>query len=416
MQGILKLKIDSCVTMPTKRYLALMEDRLDDANRVRNAIVRGWVRWREDNPEWEPQQRTTRTGEPKVNAKGDPVLEHPMISQSKAAELYHVYKEVAPHMSSNVASGCWNEVLSDLKDKMPYNHEGSQYRWQAILNYEVQPPTYRASVLPCPSGPSGFIYTDDRLELLHPLLSKTSGYKCRSPVVRLKGLRSKGISRGNQELLKRIARGELRRADSTLVLQKGEWYYHLCYEVPIKDHCLNKDVVAVVTPMRDSERRPFEMRVAGGIRWTAGDGIAMERKIERVAIRRKSIRNNYKDGAGSGHGKSKFYRAIRPMSRSVVNAQRAFQKHLINEIIRFCVQSGAGTVEYREPTMPLRDCLWFAQRGIPFCWDRFAADLAFNLQKNGISQVFRHERKKLPVRIGKPEHKEEYKSQWETTK
>lgn len=412
-QGVMKLKIDSCATMPTRRWLKLMDERLADANRVRNAVVRAWVRWREDNPTWQPEQRRVRDRSPKFDKSGKPVMEHPMVSQTVEAELFHVYKSVAPLLSSSIASGCWSEVLSDLKDRMPYNHRGSKLRWQAVLNFEVSPPSYTGSTIPCAKKASELTYTDDRLELRFPLLSMASGYASRSPVVRLKGYKSHGLSAGERDLLKRIATGELRRADSTLVRKDDGWYYHLVYESPLKDHGLNPDMVATLTPLRSDQRKPFEIAVADGLRWTVGDGIAFRAICERLTIRRKSIRNRYKDGAGKGHGKAKFYRALRPASRAVIDAQDNFRKHLVNEIIKFCIRTGAGKIVYREPTMPLRNLLWFDQQGLPFDWTSFAAYLKFKLECNRIDvELEPRGRSKGFPRIGVAQHKLEYAKSW----
>jgi len=418
--GVIKLKIDSCATMPSKRWTKLMDERLADANRVRNAVVRAWVRWREDFPEWVPEQRRIRDGSPKVDKKtGKPVMENEMISQTKEAELFHVYKSVAPLLASDIASGCWSEVLSDLRDHMPYNHDGSKYRWQAILNFEVAPPSYTGSTIPCSKKASKLIYTDDRFELRFPMLSQASGYssQARSPVVRLKGYKSHGLSDGEKALLKRIAAGELRRADSTLVRKDGGWFYHLVYEAPIKDHGLNPDTIARLTPLRSNSRKPFELAIADGATWTVGDGIAFAKICERLTIRRRAIRNRYKDGAGKGHGKAKFYRALRPASRSVIDAQDNFRKHLVNEIVKFCIRNSAGTVVYREPTMPLRSLLWFDQKGLPFNWTSFAAYLKFKLEVNHIAMELepRGRSKGFP-RIGVAQHKLEYAGSWPVSK
>ena len=410
--GVLSVKLGSCVTMPSKRFYVLLDGIAQDCNRIRNAVARGWLRWREDNPDWEPAQRRVRDGSPKVKADGTPVLEHPMISQDVEKGLFHVYKTVAPRVSSNLASGCWSEVLGDLKDRVPYNHDGpSRFRWQAVLNSEVQLSTYRGLVLPCAKKDSVIVATDDELTLEFPVLSKASGFKVIRHKVRLVGHKSHGLSKGNQRLLQRIARGDVKRCDSTITKKDKDWYLRLVYDVPVTNHHLDPGKVATITPLRDN-RRPFEVKTVNGGRWLVGDGVAMKAACDRINMRRKAIRHRYRDGAGSGHGKRQFFRALRPLSRAVIDEQDRFVKSLAAEIVKFCVQNDCGSVIYREPTMPLRKLLWFDTHGVPFDWTKFASFLAFKLQCHGIAQEYRNDRKKQPVRIGVAEHKEEYPWSW----
>jgi len=418
-QGILQIKLGSAVGMPTKRLHILLGQAAVDCNRVRNAIVRKWVRWREDNPDWTPGQRRTsiRKGTLKTTKDGKPVMESPMISQQQQNLLYHTYKDVAPSLSSNLANGCLSEVLDKLAGDTPYNHVGAKTCWEATLNYEINPPTFRSLTIPVPKQDSIITFTDDRFTLTFPLLSRQSGYRTIKPSVRLRGYSSGGLSRGNQRLAQRIIAGDVKRSDSQLVFEQGEWEYHLCYHVPITDHGLDPTRVAILTPLREPEgrkiQRPFELRIGDGPVWKLGDGAPYTAEVTRVQIRRKSICNRYKDGHRHGHGRKQFYASLRPSSRAVVDQQDRFIKHLVADIVRFCIMFDAGTVEYREPTMPLRKLIWFEQRGVPFNWTRFAGHLAFKLECNGIAQVTRKsKRKKLPVRIGVPQHKLEYPGAW----
>lgn len=420
-QGIIELKIGASLHAPTKRFEKDIAAVANDCNRARNAALRKWLRWREDNPDWTPGPRTIRDGSPKLNSKGEPVLEHPCISQAIENELYYAAREAAPHVAAKIMAACRGEVTSWLKGRMPWNHQGAKDRWRALLNYEISPPTWRGFAVPILNQDSVLYYdgkcskpslpapkwesNGDNAVLAFPLFSNDSGREKKGALVRLE---VRQLSGGNRALLKRIAGGELKMCDSKIVAKRGGLFFQLSYDVPVKNHGLDKDRVLKVLMNRKDARRPFLLEFPDKTTWMAGDGEPLGKEYERLVARRKGIQKRYQDGgAAKGRGRKRFYRALRPDSRAFRDMQDRFCKHLVADIVAACVKTGCGTVEYREPTMPLREHSWFAERGIPFDWTGFEARLKFKLACNGIDYATGG-KGKGPPRMGIGEHQERF--------
>jgi len=422
---VLEIKLGACLTMPTRRCHALLAEVARDCNLARNGALRHWIRWREDNPDWQPAQRRRRDGSPKVSAAGKPVLEDPAMSQAEENEMYYAARRLAPRVSSNVITHVRGEVLAKLKAKMPWNHPGSaRYFWQGILAYEISAPSWRGEAIPVPNNSAAICYCGEfnretNAEAMRhcgasscvvrfPLLSKNAGMRERSPICRLE---VRQLSKGNRAVVRRIAHGELKMSDSKLVHKRGAWFFQLTYKQPARDHALTIDRVAVLTPTGpDCRRGPFELLFppegdASGRafqrRWYVGDAAPLEAEYRRLAIRRRVIRNRYKDGAKRGHGKQGFYRALRPFSRAFCDMEDRFTKHLVTDIVAACIKQDCGALAYREPTMPLRDKLWFGVRGIPFPWTQFAGRLKFKMAANAIEW-------QTTKRLGVAQHRQEY--------
>lgn len=227
--GVLEMKLGFCLTAPTKRAIADLHDVALQCNVVRNGVTRYWERWREDHPDWKPEQRRDRKGEAKVarkmtvekpwrikqvkdlltkgQAKEDangnvflvdahktgeapigkmiakfdeaPVLEHPAYSQDLENGMYHRGCELAPAVGCSIIAQLRSEVLDRLKTKMPYTHPGeAKFRWEGILKYECARDCYRAISIPAPNSIT---------------------------VVGYDGLISRDISKGLSERLRRLA-------------------------------------------------------------------------------------------------------------------------------------------------------------------------------------------------------------------
>ncbi len=229
--GVLEMKLGFCLTAPTKRAVADLHHIAQKCNVVRNGVTRYWERWREDHPDWKPEQRRDRKGEAKVarkmtvekpwrikmvknliekgdaieNEKGEvllkhdiavdrrtfkegqvigkfdeaPVLEHPAYSQDLENELYHRGTELAPEIGCSIIAQLRSEVLDRLKTRMPYNHPGeAEYRWEGVLKYECARDCYRAISIPAPNSIT---------------------------VVGYEGLISRDISKGLSERLRKLA-------------------------------------------------------------------------------------------------------------------------------------------------------------------------------------------------------------------
>lgn len=410
MNSIIELKLGACLNMPTKRLHKLLSQVAQDCNRARNGMLRAWVRWREDNPDWKPQQRRIRNGSLKTTTDGKPVMEDLVMSQEFENQMYYVGRELAPKVSSNIVSHCRSEVVSDLKDRMPYTHDGpSRFVWQALLNHERSQPSYSKPVVPMPKANTTLTYDDSQATIRIPLLSKDAGYGITSPLLRF-DVRQQ--SEGRRELIRSIVSGRIKMADSKLVHKRGEWYFQLCFAVEPKGHGLDETRIATLLPCGPLGRRPFMFILPDGHRWYMGDGIPLLAEYERLVKRRKAIRYRSRDGVGRGHGKQGFYRAL-PDARSFRDMQDRFVKNLVADILRSCLKNNIGMLRPLDPSKPLRANDWLASKGIPFDWTKFIGYLNYKLFANSIAVAMVGKGKSQHWEIvSLTKHREEYPQQW----
>ncbi len=392
--GILEVKLGRARGMPTRRLTALLEQARNDCCKARNAAITHWMLWRRQNQDWEPGGRYTppprkikRKPKPvdpdKKQPKDSPIAPREFLSR----EMYNVGTAAAPMLNTSVCSSCCQEVTARLKSNTPYNHDGAaRWVWKAILDSEVSLPTWRGGKIPAPRSVMRLEYTDDHCTLRFPLLSKKSGYKTLSPTVELL---ASDLKTGNRRILQRLASGDLRLADSQIVERKGKWFAQLCYDVPVNAVDLPADRVLTLYPSLPDSRRPFRCiwTVDGEdrtISWDIGNGKPLIAEYRRVVMRRRAIRYRYSDDCGSGHGKKRWYKTIRPMNRAVIDMCSRFSKQTIADIIKLAIRERCGSILYREPTMPVRENSWFAEHDVPMDWVSFEARLSFKCQTHGI--------------------------------
>lgn len=390
--GILEVKLGRPYEMPDRRLRLLLERARRDCCVARNAAVTHWLLWRRSHPEWRPggeyqapARKITRAAKPQPNAPKDPPY---APREFLSRELYGVASVAAPGLSASVCSSCVQEVNARLRANTPYNHDGeARFVWQAILTGEVSLPTWRGGRIPMPRSMFRLRYTESECALRFPLLSKKSGYRVLSPLVRL---HASDLSRENRRVLQRMAAGELRVADSQLTERKGHWFAQLCYDVPVRAVDLPVDRVLTVGPSLPGGRRPFwcqwpaEDDPARLVTWGIGNGIPLVADYRRVVARRRALRDRYSDGCGSGHGRQRWYKTIKPLSRYIIDLQARFTKQAVADIVALAIRERCGAVLYREPTMPVRDNCWFAGQDVPFDWTSFGARLAHRCAVSGL--------------------------------
>lgn len=410
--SIIEFKIGACVNAPTKRLYALLRETQAACSKARNAMVRHWVRWREDNPEWTPAQRRVRDGSPKVTKDGKPVMESLFCSQDVENELYHVGRRVAPNVRPLIISHCRGEVVDLLKAKLPYNHEGtSRFRWEGVLAFEVASPSYKGdNPIPCPSADATLTCTESECTLEFSLLSKDSGYANTTFKVRLE---KRQLSAGNRRLAEKIANTPKMLRDSKIVFKRGAWFFQCCYATDEATSTLDAERVCVLTPQTDKVSHPFELKLPDGRAWKMGHAGILEAEYTRLVLRRKTIRHRHKTGVGKGHGRGRFESIVQPWSRAYYDMEDRYRKQLCADIVEACERNNAGSLLYREPSLPLRERVWYGARGVPFDWTRFLSQLSHACMKRGIVLVQEGSgAKKRQPRIGIPGHKEEYPKQW----
>lgn len=396
--GIIEIKIGSCLSMPTKTMNKVLEELAYRSNIARNAMIRAWQRWREDNPGYTPAQARKRDGSPKFTAAGKPVMEADYCSQDAWNSFYHVGRQAAGYkIAKSIISPCWNEVQKELETRMPYNHTGkAKYKWEAILLNEVQAPSFRSEMIHVANNSASFSYCGDSTStvkygfggcgkssciLQFTVFGREYSSRNKSVVCRLK---VKQLPRGKRALLRRIASRDLKFKDSKIVQKNGKWYFQLAYDVPVTNHGLDDQRQAVLYACGPDAKQPFRLEMPNGYSYYVGDGLPLLREYERLTIRRKERSYRYKHGAGAGHGRGRFFAKVRPYERAHKNMCDRFTKLLVSDIIKLCVRNNCGTLIYREPSIPLRDQLWFAKNDIPFNWTDLCGRLTFKAGCNVI--------------------------------
>lgn len=391
--GILEVKLGRPYQMPERRLRELLEQARRDCCVARNAAMTHWFVWRRTHPDWQPGGEYVA---PARKIKRAPNPETPIAKPPKdppyaprefvSREMYGVATAAAPRLNTNLVSSCVQEVNARLRANTPYNHDGdARWVWQAILDSEVSLPTWRGGRIPMPRSGFKLHYTDDECSIRFPLLSKAAGCKILSPLVRLL---ASDLKAGHRRILRRLATGDLRVADSQITERKGTWYVQLVYDVPVRAVNLPVDRTLMVMPSLPDARRPL---VAVWLtedkqerHWGLGNGVPLVAEYRRVQARRRALRDRYSDGCGSGHGRTRWYRTIAPLSRYVVDMSSRFAKQTVADIVALAIRERCGSVLYREPTMPVRNCCWFAAQDVPMDWTAFEARLAHKCQVCGI--------------------------------
>lgn len=407
--AIMKLNLGACLTRPTKRAHRILEQTALDCDRARNAMLRYWLRWMEEHPDYEPQQRTDKTGRPKVTKQGKPVMESPGMPQCVQRDMTHYAGEKCPSLARKVIADCAKDVTAFLEARMPYNHDGpSRLKWEALLNYEISPASFRSRTIPTPKQDTPICYRGGivadrqvssgiRGRLLavgessaaarFVVFSRQSGYDHSDLMFRLN---VDPLTSGQKRVLRNIVAGELPYCDSKLIGDDGVWTWYLSWKPPVDDLGLDTERTAVLRPLpwTDKSDKPFELVFPEGHRWTLGDAKPLRAEYERIVARRATLRAKYMHREGSrGHGKSRFYSKLRPYSRAVEHCVDLFCRNLRAEIIRGCQRHNCGRLEYREPTKPVRNhpAVWFNRYHIPFPWDVFGRNLSQKLDKHAFA-------------------------------
>ena len=96
------------------------------------------------------------------------------------------------------------------------------------------------------------------------------------------------------------------------------------------------------------------------------------------------MRFRYRDGAGSGHGRQRWAKGIKPLERAVRDMCGRWQKQFISDMLKVALKEGCGMVLYREPTKPLREKEFFARSDTPFDWTAFIGRLKFKCESKGL--------------------------------
>lgn len=352
---------------------------------VRNIALRTWQRWREDNPDWQPDAKVDKDGNEKLRKSGAVIranLPAPNVDDvTFTTYMYRCCRERVPEVSSTLVSMLSREVWSKLKQKAKWVPGNTAlYEWEAILNYEIAAPSYRSRVIPVPN--QGLeVGWDDCCWVSFPLWSKkydgTASCKVECKVEKLPP--------GLKRLVQLGISGEIKISDSSILKRKRFWELHLVLRVPCESSNCDAAKVLVLEASDESGQRPFVAILPDGSTIPIGAGVPLMREYERLVLRRKSIRASARIGAmKGGHGARRIMRAVTSESRRYGGVQSAFHRTLADDVYRLCVRNDCGTVDYFEPKVRERSKTWFASNDTPFDWTQQLSRLVGKLKRRGI--------------------------------
>jgi hypothetical protein len=410
--SVLRVPFGSPFTGPAKRFAQDLQEMSRQCDVCRNAMLRHWIRWHEDNPNYEVKPKLEDDGTPKKNKKGEPVFEdryfpYCLTSSTSQESMYRRGQRACPDLAAKIIATIAKETESKLKARVPYNYKGiAKTHGEGIFLNEISPDNNSARNIPMPCQDAVLAYegifskkADKGTQaygksgclLRFPLFSDKAGRKFTSLICNL------DISKftpGQKEVIRKICKQEWKLHDSKILsadykvgnkMQKG-WFFNLTYIQPRKDLGLKKENTATLFSNPKNARQAFQVKHDAAI-WQVGYDW-YKNQVHRLTIRRKAIRYRYKSDIGKGHGKARFFNALRPYSRSIIDAQSRFQWLCVNDIIKFCVKNNCGTLVYREPSLGLRNFnTWFNQQGLTFAWDKFSHKLAHKCHIYGIELV-----------------------------
>lgn len=411
---VVKLKLGRAVNMPTRSVAPMLADIAHHCNLARNRMMRAWVRWREDHPDYTPGQRTGRDGKPAFKESGQPKIESDVMSQEFQKKLYHIGRDVARHINSSIVSMCWGEVCDDLAAKVSYRHAGSaRFEWQAILGCEHSQPSYRQPMIPLhyrgvtlgylgkcsqPVGKSEIEHwAQDHCVVRITTHSKESGREQKAIVCLV---HVADFSRGQRKILQRVASGEVKMSCSKLVEDRNSWFLHLTLMLPKPCESTGQRTARLV-PMGRESRFPFALHlpdVEQPLRVGHADGLIGEHR--RIEIRRRTLGYRYSRGLGPGKGAQRLRIKQRPGARAFVDLQKRYQQQMVAFLCRVCARENIDILDYCEPALSTRSNSFYALNAVPFNWTDFAGRLSYKMACIGVRY------KKSVDRSLRPEDKE----------
>lgn len=344
---------------------------------IRNSYIRQWIRWREDNADWEPE-------------KGE------LLSSDAAKAIYRNLCDTYPSVATSIVACCMTRELKALSAKVPKNHAGRAKRqWQAILWNEVNPRNARPGIIPLHNQTIRICYDGDMTGPQRgPLGSQLAEFGSSSAVIALQlfshasgkptndfcRLEARQLPAGKRKILRRLARGEWQARDSMLVFKEKEqaWFFQLAYKQPIESLGLDPSRVAMLRLEDKAGEQPFILTLGDDApTWHLGFRI-LEREYNNIEGHRKNLRRKYRvAGSGrKGHGRARIEYRIRKVTHKGHDLMERFTDHVIADVLKFCIRHDCGTVDYEEPSLAARRRTWFAQRHIPYDWTNLLSKLS----------------------------------------
>ena len=426
---VLKLKLGSCLTSPTKRGAADLHEAALLYNRAQTAMVRHWERHCEAtlgtvetihckgipngrlNPKTGKRTAPSPPREIRVLVMPTEIVEQYELPPKFTTELYHVGRLLAPRLSPSSLSLASNTILgAHVNKRTPWNHRGKARRaWQAILAGEAVRPCFREKAIGVANKTTTLLYEANKATLTFALWSNQSGRKVLSPTWRIE---TRQLPRGLRKIVRQVATKQWKLCDSELVWHaprsrrgRGYWAFHMCYERPPYKEKHDAKRIATLKLLGGEGERPFEVAGPDCFPWKVSDTRALlvtYRHLEAVRLARRS---KYRDaGSGSkGHGRGRIEETIAPVSRAAKALMERYSKACVAEIVRYCIRHDCGTLVFDSPRTKQKAAGWFAQREIPFDWTQFCSRLKYRAWLRGIRVVKDGEKNSTTARTAEPD-------------
>lgn len=430
--SVLRLKLGACLTAPTRRLFIDLADAARMYNVARNAMMRAWEQFWLSRPHLHGRGNPASAGFEVPDPRGPDPRKLPLDrafgarrTVSQSSWLYGVGTGASPNLATVIVSAGAQDVLSNMGTENAHPRPGGcRFRWQAVLGCHVARPTFRETVLPVVCNSSAVCYmgkvatarkgghfaggpTRSKLlvggasgcVLAFPAWSRESGRRWLHHVVRLEAGQ---LGEGHKAALRALCEGRegWKFSDSELVFRPGppgrrsrapawrdgEWFLHLCYQMPGGASSLDPCRVAAVTPQEGGASGPFVVGCEGDdAPWVVGAYPVLQVMQRRIDARRGALRQRRKlRGNTGGHGRQRALRDDKAMTRTAQDLAGDACKKMVSEVVRYCRRRGCGAVAYAEPALPWRPRSWFAARGLPWDWTSFRARLRHKCDLEGI--------------------------------
>lgn len=373
---LLKLKIDP-------EHYEYLDQVAVLCRRARNAALEDWLLRQRGKP---PSEKQSRPPTPRRKKQADGSYEMTAASEmTESTKIYHAVTAAEPSLDTQVASMMAQSIWTHLSAKVDWRRGKDdetgrkKRRRDAILEYEDRPPFFSGWEIPIRSANTNLKY------------GPWSG----ASVLLLRGDRrdiriiTDKLPPAIRSLLLDILEGKAKLLDSRLVKKNESWYWFLPVQVLNPASVVPDRVMTLmpVFPQREEPReidRPFVLEAPDGGRRHVGDGRYYLAQMERLWAILKMIGWRYRQRCGTGHGRAKYDRYVSLRRRQMRDVTDEVRRRMIVRIVDYMEQHACGTLLYREPSLPLRNRCWFAQRGLDWDWTRFESDLENALARKGM--------------------------------
>lgn len=195
--------------------------------------------------------------------------------------------------------------------------------------------------------------------------------------------------------LEKIARDpRYKLCGSQLSYQRGKWFVLLTYSWESTAPELDEDKTAVLLPGRDD---PWLLKINGKLFYRGGRGIHVGKLRNMVSGERRDRQDHYRwaGAATKGHGRDRATASWRKLETRWREYVKRYNHSVTTAIVKECVASGVGSLEYWQPKDDRRDSRFLASsgvdensRGVRSSWDFFQVKTLLEYKCNAAGVKF----------------------------